>query len=89
MYKVPWAAFNIGGIFQFQGHLNAQCAHAGISELILQGLWLVQVAATECWLRKRETSWVCSATLEFDYRFGWVRDGVKIWVPKKIWSEKI
>ena len=22
--------------------------------------------------KDRETSWVCSATLEFDYRFGWV-----------------
>ena len=30
---------------------------------------------------KEETSRVCSATLEFDYRFGWVRVGVGLdWV---------
>ena len=23
-------------------------------------------------MKKTETSWVCSATLEFDYRLGWV-----------------
>ena len=40
-----------------------------------------------------KTSWVCRATLEFNYRLvgvgmglGWGWFGVKSWVPKKIWG---
>ena len=52
-------------------------------------------------LKKMKTSWVCSATLEFDYNLSpeinlgpekiWVPKKLgpkKIWIPKKIWVPK-
>ena len=57
------------------GIYSEQFHHAFISYLIEMNLleqylaFGVEMSVATC--LKLETSWVCSATLEFDYRFGW------------------